>query len=363
MAGGIDWLRWHHGSVSDSKFQLVAKRAGSSVAEVIAVWACLLERASMQEVERGCLGTLPDFEAMDCSLGMEDGRALAIFSSLRQRSLIDDSLRLTGWAKRQPKREREGDSSAERTRAYRARQRSAANPLVPAEPSVTPCDATTRQVTPREEERREEEKESSVSKPSASHPTSVGALFDRFWQAYPKKKAKDAALKAFAKRKPTPELLARMLNAIEAQRASDDWQRDGGQFIPHPATWLNGGRWDDETVAELSPQAVVNWWDSTAGIIAKGVEKGCGEWSEATWMRTGVQWPTYKAKVFAAVGPGPWNAPLPASLAGVVSVRPQLNGTAPRGRAPNRQELLEQSNLRAAEQWAATEEVKRVASQ
>ncbi len=25
MAGGIDWFRWHHGSVTDPKFQLIAK--------------------------------------------------------------------------------------------------------------------------------------------------------------------------------------------------------------------------------------------------------------------------------------------------------------------------------------------------
>lgn len=71
-------------------------------------------------------------------------------------------------------------------------------------------------------------------------------LFDRFWQAYPKKKARPSALKAFTKRKPTPELLDRMLAALEEQRATDEWQRDGGQFIPYPASWLNDERWMDE---------------------------------------------------------------------------------------------------------------------
>lgn len=27
MAGGIDWFRWHHGSVTDPKLQLVAGNA------------------------------------------------------------------------------------------------------------------------------------------------------------------------------------------------------------------------------------------------------------------------------------------------------------------------------------------------
>lgn len=70
--------------------------------------------------------------------------------------------------------------------------------------------------------------------------------FDRFWTAYPKKVGKDAAAKAFAKRKPDEALLAVMLDAVGLQCASPAWKKDGGQFIPNPATWLNQGRWQDE---------------------------------------------------------------------------------------------------------------------
>lgn len=70
--------------------------------------------------------------------------------------------------------------------------------------------------------------------------------FERLWEAYPKKKAKDAAAKAFAKRRPDEALLARMLAAVADQKNSRDWVKDGGQFIPHLATWLNEGRWQDE---------------------------------------------------------------------------------------------------------------------
>lgn len=37
-----------------------------------------------------------------------------------------------------------------------------------------------------------------------------------------------------------------MLVALARQRNSDDWQRDDGRYIPHPTTWLNGRRWEDE---------------------------------------------------------------------------------------------------------------------
>ncbi len=46
MAGGIDWFRWHHGSVTDPKFQLVAHRAGVRLGDVMVVWAFVLENAS-----------------------------------------------------------------------------------------------------------------------------------------------------------------------------------------------------------------------------------------------------------------------------------------------------------------------------
>jgi hypothetical protein len=69
--------------------------------------------------------------------------------------------------------------------------------------------------------------------------------FDEFWSAYPRKVGKEDALKAFVKISPDAELLAVMLKAIAAQSKSEQWAKDR-QFIPHPATWLNGKRWQDD---------------------------------------------------------------------------------------------------------------------
>jgi uncharacterized protein YdaU (DUF1376 family) len=74
----------------------------------------------------------------------------------------------------------------------------------------------------------------------------VDAAFDAFWKAYPRKVGKQAALKAWRKLRPGPELAERILEAVAAQKRGEAWRRDGGQFIPHPTTWLNQGRWDDE---------------------------------------------------------------------------------------------------------------------
>jgi hypothetical protein len=72
--------------------------------------------------------------------------------------------------------------------------------------------------------------------------------FDQFWAAYPKKRAKKDALKAFTQLAPNAELVAKMLDALAWQVRQPEWLKDGGQFIPYPASWLRDERWDDEPV-------------------------------------------------------------------------------------------------------------------
>ena len=77
-------------------------------------------------------------------------------------------------------------------------------------------------------------------------------LFDLFWQAYPKRVGKDAARKAFEKRKPNEELVQAMVKAIGQQQKTDSWIKG---FVPNPATWLNDGRWQDEVEVRLFNEA------------------------------------------------------------------------------------------------------------
>lgn len=79
--------------------------------------------------------------------------------------------------------------------------------------------------------------------------------FEVFWANYPRKAGKEAARKAFEHIAPSGDLFSRMLEAISQQRASPQWTRDGGQYIPYPATWLNQGRWDDEPTAATTERA------------------------------------------------------------------------------------------------------------
>lgn len=71
-------------------------------------------------------------------------------------------------------------------------------------------------------------------------------LFPKFWKLYPNKKGKANAEKAWKKLKVTDELFTLIASGLAKQVVCAEWTKDGGQFIPHPATWLNGKRWEDE---------------------------------------------------------------------------------------------------------------------
>lgn len=70
--------------------------------------------------------------------------------------------------------------------------------------------------------------------------------FDVFWDTYPLKAGKKKAKIAWNKLKVTDKMLEEILAGLARYRASPQWQRDNGQFIPHPSTFLNQERWKDE---------------------------------------------------------------------------------------------------------------------
>jgi len=72
--------------------------------------------------------------------------------------------------------------------------------------------------------------------------------FDQFWTAYPRKEGRGAAVRIWERLKPNDALLATMLAAIEQQKRGRQWQRESGQFIPHPKTWLHQQRWLDRGI-------------------------------------------------------------------------------------------------------------------
>ncbi|MGL5912088.1 MAG: hypothetical protein ACRCZP_18940 [Phycicoccus sp.] len=91
---------------------------------------------------------------------------------------------------------------------------------------------------------------------TSSSPPSRDEAFEAFWAACPRRVGKDAARRAYAKAVRRPGITdTAVLTAM--QRAATFWTRTRTepQFVPHPATWLNQGRYEDPEPDNL-PAAV-----------------------------------------------------------------------------------------------------------
>ena len=69
--------------------------------------------------------------------------------------------------------------------------------------------------------------------------------FAIFWDSYPKKVAKPKAESAWKKQAVSIADRSLIIAAIDGAKLTDSWQKNGGEFIPHPASWLNARRWED----------------------------------------------------------------------------------------------------------------------
>lgn len=76
--------------------------------------------------------------------------------------------------------------------------------------------------------------------------------FADFWTAYPRKRGKGEARRAWLKLKPDSALTQAILEAVERDKQADQWKGDP-KYIPYPATWLNQCRWEDEPESGMQP--------------------------------------------------------------------------------------------------------------
>lgn len=117
---------------------------------------------------------------------------------------------------------------------------------------------------PNQEQEQEQEQEQNITPPTPplggclrATPQTLPAYtqeFIEFWQAYPKKTGKDAAWKAWQKRNGSRPPIGEIVQAVNQQKTSSSWMREGGRFIPNPATWINQGRWADEVAPATGGQ-------------------------------------------------------------------------------------------------------------
>jgi len=130
-------------------------------------------------------------------------------------------------------------------------------------------------------------------KPSAKINHNAHPLFQKFWESYPRKIAKPKAEIAFKKINPDEILLEKILSGLEDAKQSPQWTKDNGEFIPHPTTWLNQRRWEDQINCdhsqkidiELSKRAkLILEYDGIENCKGMLIEKGINELEADKWI-------------------------------------------------------------------------------
>jgi hypothetical protein len=235
----MDWFRWWHGSVTDPKFQLIARKANTNVASIIAIWAALLESASNvtqcdAPKRRGDASGF-DCDAHDVLLGLEEGICAKVIDLFKTYNLINNG-RIARWESRQPKRE---DSSTARTRAWRERKAKEKNnsKKIMYNERVTQCDAPDTDTDTDTDTDKKKTKSKDLVKESIS-------LFDKFWEVYPRHENRKKAYDIWIRKKLDSIAEQIIADVINRKEKHAHWQDK--QYIPMPTTYLNGERWNDE---------------------------------------------------------------------------------------------------------------------
>lgn len=119
--------------------------------------------------------------------------------------------------------------------------------------------------------------------------------FTEFYASYPRKVARRDAEKAWAKL--SPDERAKALQALPQHIRYWDVRGTEKEFIPHPATWLNGARFEDELdIVESVPKTAIAWWSSDEGVLKKAASL-----NPPLRARAGESMQEFRARVVEAV--------------------------------------------------------------
>jgi len=217
------WLRLYVDILDDPKVAALTDRQFRIFTYILA--------AAAEAEEDGKIPMPPETLAWRIRIPIEDLlEALQALKSLSVVDFTDDQVTVTNWQKRQFR----SDDVTARTRRHKANRTDDGN--VPGNgqelfPGTAPEQSRTEQNT--------------LSEPDNS--------FDLFYSAYPIHEGRKRAEKAWKKvLKEGNGTIQTIMKAIEQQRAHKERLRSSGQFCPewpHPSTWLNDKRWEDETPA------------------------------------------------------------------------------------------------------------------
>ena len=244
------WIESHQAVGRHPKTKKLARRLSVSLPAAVGhlhyLWWWALDFAQD--------GVLDKFDAEDIADAMQwDGDASKLMDALIFSGYIDDThdgLHIHDWAEYAGK-------LLERREKDRARKRSAG------EAAGVP---STFRRSSNGKRTEGDGKPNEPNKPEGDPPLQE-RRFAEFWQAYPKKVGKASCLKAWLKLKPADDLFDHIMDALTKQKASEQWKREAGRYIPNPLTWINQGRWDDEPVEAPRPAAQTS--TGTSGMLSK----------------------------------------------------------------------------------------------
>ena len=97
-------------------------------------------------------------------------------------------------------------------------------------------------------------------------------MFNEFWSMYPRKVSKRAAEKAWLKLTAQEQFDA--LDALPNHIKYWKLKNTETEYMPHAATWINQGRWEDELDMTVKVKEDKSWMATEAGIVAKAAELG-----------------------------------------------------------------------------------------
>lgn len=158
----IEWFRTWHGAPTDPKYLVIARKAGVPPGIVAAIVWALLDHASQAD-DRGSIEGF-DVETYAAFSQFDESIIESVIEALRAKGVIEEN-RFAAWERRQPRREREGDKSTDRVRAFRERKR-----------RETPCNASGKPATPSDTETDSEKKEARGGARAAPPAPSVSGL-------------------------------------------------------------------------------------------------------------------------------------------------------------------------------------------
>jgi hypothetical protein len=238
MAG--DWIKIEHATAGKAEVLKMARMIGINRREMV--------------------GLLVDFFIwcdVNCVDGVVDGVVDADVDAVMSCAGFSSVMREIGWLKFHalPTRmemvnwnNHNGETAKKRALKNRRQKKWRENVDVSVDANVDAAPST--KASTREEKRRDITPiVPKGTRMSVVNGAANGAAFAHFWQAYPRKKSKGDAMKAWDKLHPDQSLQDRIFDAIERAKISKDWRKENGQFIPYPASWLNKKRWEDELPA------------------------------------------------------------------------------------------------------------------